>query len=59
MRKLSVEQYYCDKKVKRLPSTLETIFEEPKQQNNEEQFIGTRKYKRALHFHQDVATEAS
>lgn len=55
MRKLSVEQYYCNKKVKRLPSTLETIFEEPKQQNNEEQFIGTRKYKRALHFHQDAA----
>ncbi|KAB0804783.1 hypothetical protein PPYR_01753 [Photinus pyralis] len=55
MRKRSIEQYYCDKRVKRLPSTLETIFEEPKQQNNEEQLIGTRKYKRTVHFHQDVA----
>lgn len=43
--------YYLDKRVKRLPSTLETIFEEPKG----EVLMSSRRLKRFIHF-QDVGT---
>ncbi|KAK4885961.1 hypothetical protein RN001_002232 [Aquatica leii] len=50
----NVEKYYLNKKVKRMPSTLETIFEEPKQHNNEKLFLSSRKLKRVLSFNEDI-----
>lgn len=60
MQKLSkdandIEKYYLSKKVKRLPSALETIFEEPKQLNNQQQYVSTKKFKRSIKFHEDIA----
>ncbi|PZC81697.1 hypothetical protein B5X24_HaOG212141 [Helicoverpa armigera] len=46
-----IEALYLNKKVKSLSQTLETIYEEPKAQNNEtEVLIGGRKVKRLLTF---------
>lgn len=46
-----IEALYLNKKVKSLSQTLETIYEEPKTQNNEtDVFIGGRKVKRLLTF---------
>ncbi|XP_075969841.1 protein tantalus-like [Anticarsia gemmatalis] len=46
-----IEALYLNKKVKSMSQTLETIYEEPKSQNNEtEVFIGGRKVKRVLSF---------
>ncbi|GJQ71284.1 hypothetical protein Trydic_g11021 [Trypoxylus dichotomus] len=51
--KTSIEQYYLSKQVKRLPSTLETIYEEPKALNNEVQYMSIKKFKRILNFDED------
>ncbi|KRT86053.1 hypothetical protein AMK59_2685, partial [Oryctes borbonicus] len=53
--KTSIEQYYLSKEVKRLPSTLETIFEEPKSSNNVVQYMSIKKFKRILNFDEDNA----
>lgn len=41
-----INNYYLDKRVKRLPPSLETIFEEPKGNT----FMSTRKFKRCINF---------
>lgn len=41
--------YYLDKRIKRLPPTLETIFEEPKSDS----LMSTRKFKRCINFSDD------
>lgn len=46
----SIEQYYLSKQVKRLPSTLETIYEEPKSLNDDVQYMSVKKFKRVLNF---------
>lgn len=45
-----VTSYYLDKKVKRAPSTLETIFEEPKQAKTGCLLMSGRKFKRLIEF---------
>lgn len=45
-----VTSYYLDKKVKRAPSTLETIFEEPKQVKTGSLLMSGRKFKRLIEF---------
>ncbi|XP_044271497.1 uncharacterized protein LOC123015686 [Tribolium madens] len=45
-----IENYYLDKRVKRLNPTLETIFEEPQVVNNEEVVMSSRKFKRSINF---------
>lgn len=45
-----IESIYLSKRVKRLPSTLETIFEEPKEGSKNVLFMSTRKFKRVLNF---------
>lgn len=46
-----ISNYYLDKRVKRLPPSLETIFEEPKGNN----FMSTRKFKRCIQFSSQTA----
>ncbi|XP_018566361.1 uncharacterized protein LOC108907252 [Anoplophora glabripennis] len=46
-----INNYYLDKRVKRLPPSLETIFEEPKGNS----FMSTRKFKRCIQFSSQVA----
>lgn len=43
-------KYYTSKKVKRTPSTLETIFEEPKEHQGNLLLMGQKKVKRTLDF---------
>lgn len=51
--KSKIEQYYLSKQVRRLPSTLETIYEEPKSSNNEVQYMSVKKFKRVLNFDEE------
>lgn len=44
----TIEEHYLSKEVKRLPSSLETIYEEPKSLNNELQYMSSKKFKRIL-----------
>ncbi|RZC37829.1 Tantalus domain containing protein [Asbolus verrucosus] len=45
-----IENYYLDKRVKRLNPSLETIYEEPQQIRDEEVVMSTRKYRRVIDF---------
>ncbi|KAJ8926527.1 hypothetical protein NQ314_021129 [Rhamnusium bicolor] len=46
-----INNYYLDKRVKRLPPSLETIFEEPKGDS----FMSSRKFKRCIQFSSHLA----
>lgn len=45
-----IKDYYLCKKFKRLPSSFETIYEEPKLQKNKFVFVASKKEKRILSF---------
>lgn len=46
----SIQNYYLSKHIKRTSSTLETIFEEPINENNQTCYMSIRKFKRVLNF---------
>ena len=51
----NIEKYYQDKTVKRLPSTLETIYEEPKNGK----IMSKSKFKRVVNFDVDTISDRS
>lgn len=54
-----IENYYLDKKVKRLNSSLETIFEVPQVVDNNEVVMSSRKFKRTINFNTVVAKNST
>nr|XP_008198460.1 PREDICTED: proline-rich protein 14 isoform X2 [Tribolium castaneum]XP_008198461.1 PREDICTED: proline-rich protein 14 isoform X2 [Tribolium castaneum] len=54
-----IENYYLDKRVKRLNPSLETIFEEPQIVNNEAVVMSTRKFKRSINFNEVAAKNSA